>query len=108
MGRDAYLLCCRGVNFEVGWDVTPEDTCLKSFDVSTNVRLRRQQMSFIHIALLIQVFIRHDDVATECFNLDANVNETLKKRDGTIYVPSGESHTAYQNLSGGPRQGREE
>ena len=64
------LLHRGGFNLEVRNDVAAEHACLKSFDVASYVRLRRDEMPLIHRPMRLFVSVWHDDLASDRFHLD--------------------------------------
>ena len=63
------LLNSGRLDLEMRRDVAAEHTSLKCFYVSTNVRLRCDQVSVIHLAMCFLVTIWHNNLAVEGFNL---------------------------------------
>ena len=58
-----YLLDGRWFNFEIGGYIASEDTRFQGFDVSTNIRLRSQEMSFISVRIHFFMSVGHDDLS---------------------------------------------
>ena len=67
--KSEYLLRCRGTDLEMSLDVTAEYTCFEGFDMATDVCFRRQEVSIVHVAVLVLVPIWHNDVSTERLHL---------------------------------------
>ena len=67
--KSEYLLRCRGNDLEMSLDVTAEYTCFEGFDMATDVCFRRQEVSIVHVAVLVLVPIWHNDVSTERLHL---------------------------------------
>jgi hypothetical protein len=65
-----YLLRGGRYDLEMGLDVTAEYTCFEGFDMPTNVCLRRQEMTFVHVAVFFLVPIWHNDMSTEGLHLN--------------------------------------
>ncbi len=65
----AYLLHSTGLDFEVCWNIVSEYPSLKCFDVTSDICLGCQEMSFICDAMRILVPIGHDDVRLIRFHL---------------------------------------
>ena len=65
----AYLLDRRGLNLEVGRNITPEHSSFQCLDVSTDIGLRSEQVPLVGHPMWILVTIRHDDMRLVCLNL---------------------------------------
>ena len=79
----------------MGIDVTAEYTRFKGFDMTTDIRLRRQEVTFVHVAILFFVSIWHNDVTTESLHLNAVLMTVASERLYINIAPSGASHTAF-------------
>jgi hypothetical protein len=55
--------------FEVSRNVTAENASLKCLDMTSNIRLRGKQMTFVRIAMCIFVSVWHNDVPSVSFHL---------------------------------------
>ena len=64
-----YLLHDIWLNLEVCRDVTTENASFERFDVSADIGLGRQHMSFIRHTMWIFMSIRHDDMCLIRFDL---------------------------------------
>jgi hypothetical protein len=94
-GGNNYLLRCRWDYLEMGLDVTAEYACFESFNMTTDICLRRQEVAFVHIAVLFLVPIWHNDVSAESFHLSTALMEVALGRLDINGVPSAESRTAF-------------
>jgi hypothetical protein len=82
----------------MGIDVTAEYTCLKGFDMAADICLRRQQVAFVHVAILFFVSIWHNDMSAESLHLNAVLKTVASERLDINIAPSGESRTAFHCL----------
>jgi len=53
----------------VSLDVAPEDSSLESFDVTSDVGFRSEEMSFVGVSVRFLVSIRHDDLSLVSLHL---------------------------------------
>jgi hypothetical protein len=65
-----YLLRRRRDDLEFGINVTAEYARFEGFDMTTDVCLRRQEVAFVHVAVLFLVPIWHDDMSAESLHLN--------------------------------------
>jgi hypothetical protein len=82
-----YLLNSRGLDLEVSRNITSENSSLQRFDMSSDVRLRRQQMPIIHIAMSLLVPVWHDNLPSKSLNLSRqkfNEMQNMTKNPRTI------------------------
>jgi hypothetical protein len=54
----------------MGLNVTAKYACFEGFDMTTDVCLRRQEVAFIHVAVLFLVPIWHNDMSPESLHLN--------------------------------------
>ena len=77
---ETHLLHRRRFNLEVRDDIAPEDTCLQSLHVTTNVGLRSHKMSLIHSAVRLFVPVGHDNLSSESFDLEHSLQHCHQHR----------------------------
>jgi hypothetical protein len=82
----------------MGIDVTAEYTCFKGFDMTTDICLRRQEMAFVHVAILFFVSIWHNDVSAKSLHLNAVSITVVSERLDINIAPSGEFRTGFHCL----------
>jgi hypothetical protein len=82
----------------MGIDVTAEYTCFKGFNVATDICFGRQEVAFVHVAILFFVSIWHNDVSAESLHLGAVFMTVTSERLDINIAPSGESRTAFHCL----------
>jgi hypothetical protein len=82
----------------MGIDVTAEYTRFKGFDMTTDICLRRQEVAFVHVAILFFVSIWHNNASAESLHLDAVLMTVASERLNVNIAPSGESRTAFHCL----------
>ena len=58
-------------------DIASKHTGLESFDVTTDIRFRCNEVTFVHIAMGFLVLIRHNDATAIRFNLMVKRINTL-------------------------------
>jgi hypothetical protein len=97
-GRVKYLLCCRRDNLEMGIYVTAEYTCFKGFNMTADICLRRQEVAFVHVAILFFVSIWHNDVSATSLHLNAVLMTVASERLEINIAPSEESRTTFHCL----------
>lgn len=68
-GEPTYTLDRRRNNLEVRRNIVSEDSRLERLDVTSDVRLRLEEMAVIHVAIRLNVTVREDDVALPSFDL---------------------------------------
>jgi hypothetical protein len=72
----------QGFNVQIKLDreIVSINASTQSFNVSTNVRFRVQELSFMRIQLFGDVFVRHDDVRLVRFHLTRQITGIETKR----------------------------
>lgn len=82
-----YLLHGGRNDFEVGWDVTPEDASFQRLHVPADVRLRRKEMAFEHVPVGFFVSVRHYHLAPIRLNLKERFPSGAVTLDRKPYSP---------------------